>query len=116
MDNFPRWELETVDYERAAELLETKGWGQGLYVNEGSGDMCLVGALRQAMCERLGLRELPVDSVHWFTAVRDTGVPRVVARGRRGHLIVWNDTPGRTKEEVMDLLTSAAKTRRDEGR
>jgi hypothetical protein len=31
-------------------------------------------------------------------------------------LLGWNDTPGRTEEEVIDALTKAAKTLREQGR
>lgn len=91
--------LSSNHYEEAAELIRDKGWIQGKFGNDDTG-YCLVGALSQVTA-------LPVQTVLCHTDVFTLfdGLP-----------MSWNDTPGRTQEQVEDALMSAAKKLRNEGR
>jgi hypothetical protein len=86
---------------RAVELLERDGWRQGNYgpihANERPGPRCLVGAL---FCARQQLGA-PYDVVNEiYVTLWDTV-------GRQS-MISWNDRGGRTQQDVLDLLRSAA--------
>lgn len=73
--------------EAAAQILEKRGWCQGEY-QDSFGRCCLQGALLKARKDR-GLFRTPIPFYE----------PKAV---------LWNDTPGRTKEEVIALLRSDA--------
>ena len=86
---------------KAAELLEQKGWCQGTACNA-AGEHCLLGAIWYA---RYGhdAPHGPVPSKYKWGEVFDRVAP-YTAR----HPADWNDTPGRTKEEVIAALRAAA--------
>lgn len=69
-------------YLAAVDLLETVGWCQGEYVSP-DGKCCLLGAL---------------DTLNAPNAAYEPIEARI------GEIWIWNDTPGRTKEEVIALL------------
>lgn len=74
----------------ARNLLERPGgWIQGNA--ELNGSYCLTGALNK-VCEIIDGEEI------YWDLLQD--VRRVIGR----HLPTWNDTPGRTQAEVIDLL------------
>lgn len=75
---------------RALEVVRA-GWCQRSFTGPG-GTRCLVGALISATTAPTSIHEV----VQWI------GFADV------DKAIVWNDTPGRTKEEVMELLERKA--------
>jgi len=87
--------------ERAAALIETRGWYQGDYVEPGTtgqGRVCAIGAIYLAA----GYRP---TSIHAPSHVGRTIEELEKKLGRA--LSVWNDTSGRTKAEVLALLRDA---------
>ncbi len=79
---------------KAADLLKRDGWCQGR--SEGpNGERCLVAALSVA-----GWRSTRMAWRRVFEAIRqEAGAPS---------LTDWNDTPGRTADEVIALLRQVA--------
>jgi hypothetical protein len=80
----------------AADLLEEKGWTQKV-AEDSQGRHCLVGALDYAA------RDLP-GAVKTF----DDALEAVQQRLPGGWVVNWNDTPGRTAEQVIALLRRVA--------
>lgn len=72
----------------AAKYIEEHGWHQGS-LSDAAGAVCLIGAL--SACGGGGSRQL-------YELL--TGISHGLAE--------WNDTPGRTPEEVIDLLAIAS--------
>lgn len=81
-----------ADLLAAAELLERDGWCQGHFRNE-RGQHCIRGALIYVTGS--GVRLTDADEALY-----------AFAGGYRGAR--WNDMPGRTQSEVVELLRSAA--------
>jgi hypothetical protein len=83
---------------RAADLLEEFGWCQGRMGSKQEGMFCISGAVNEAVRE-LGYNytRLPSDPLY-VSGTRFFG-----GNGPR-----WNDEAGRTKEEVVSALRSAA--------
>jgi hypothetical protein len=82
----------------AADLLERNGWAPGI----GDGGHCALGALYHvAGPSHRRENQLAVDAL-------------VAALGlERGYAVaVWNDDPGRTKQQVLDAFRAAAKQER----
>jgi hypothetical protein len=97
--------------EAAAELLETRGWTQGSYVDE-LGQFCMLGAVAMAV-EKWGSEDLERFSIDglqfWSTFSASDRVRSVVACLRDFGLdSCWNDRPGRTKAEVTQRLNDVA--------
>ena len=87
-------ELKRLKNE-AAELLEQWGWQQGWYAHDGPhSPMCLVGAVQKAY---FGDPNTELNGPELKQLQEDLGIEDVVA---------WNDTPGRTKEEILAVLRS----------
>lgn len=102
--------------EKAATLLETKGWTQRNFAVDKDGEpvavnsekacaYCIVGAIRKAIAERLPseyskARDLYLDLFPKATeSIWDvTGT----------HPILWQDQDGRTAEEVISKLRQVA--------
>lgn len=84
---------------QAADLIERTGWCQGDIYELGENGIlgyCAEGAIREVADksgERFDIRDL--------LALAETGTDGDA-------LYVWNDTPGRTKEEVIATLRRAA--------
>lgn len=78
-------------YHRAIAEIEKCGWCQKQY-NSPKGEICLMTALSRAF---------------FFYPDRDANhalvLHRLLKKIRTG-IVSWNDTPGRTKEEVIDVL------------
>ncbi len=81
--------------DRAAGVLEERGWCQHSFFHR-DGRVCAVGALAVA-CEQ----------IHAPRSVRGDAI-YVLAALTHCDPTVWNDTGGRTKEEVVGLLREAA--------
>ena len=92
---------EVADHiEAAADLIEREGWCQGALTSP-EGGYCVEGALMQA--------PLWYASVTYEAAQRDLTLTL-------GQLIPrWNDTPGRTKQKVLEMLRLEAERVRTYG-
>lgn len=91
--------------KKSAEILRTSGWCQGEYENQ-DGAHCLMGAMRAATgVDRLCLREYEHNN---FYAARDFLDWYVYQKLNYCGIVNFNDTDGRTVEEVLALLDEAA--------
>jgi hypothetical protein len=80
---------------RAADLLEEFGWCQGRAGSKAEGTMCLDRAIGEAE------KDLGILLARARTTLSEhIGIPLP---------FIWNDTPGRTKEEVVRALREAAR-------
>jgi hypothetical protein len=92
----------------AADLIEARGWRQGEpgWRSGGSAGLCLEGALIAA----LSLDHLEVYGCPAYAAVADyldrTPAPSIAPV--KDALWQWNDAPGRTASEVIEVLRAAA--------
>lgn len=86
----------------AAEYIATKGWTQGVYMN-GHSCCCVIGACKTVA--KVEASEIERGHVGRLLELQ-LGVPHDNASG----VIAWNDTEGRTKQEVIDLLRNAAES------
>ena len=86
--------------QRAREIIDEQGWAQGTYRNHRG--YCVLGALAQASWQQTALM-IPAKDLVWDTIQeqypRDPTKIRVYV-GIAG----WNDSPGRTKDEVLAVL------------
>lgn len=99
-------EIETLF--RAAEILEDRGWCQGLLTND-RGEHCAVGALCVALEQQMRcnygdlVRSGPLNIFAAYLPPgsddRETGVVKITR---------WNDNPERTAQEVITALRRAA--------
>lgn len=93
---------------KAADLIEQKGWTQGAYARSGEFEVsslhreatcyCTIGAIICATGEARMLGRGVVDGTK----------ARLFAMIGDHDIVSWNDTPGRTKEEVVEALRRAA--------
>ena len=81
---------------KAVEILETSGWTQDSYQND-KGQFCLMGAISQAVI--LTKKDGQFSLLGQISKKINPFSPFVATS-----IIGWNDTPGRTKEEVIDML------------
>ena len=80
----------------AANLLEERGWCQDEFQNK-QGQMCMLGAMRVALWDKVIYPAHPAYGL------------ACDATGMNGMKIAeWNDTPGRTQQEVISKLREAA--------
>jgi hypothetical protein len=90
---------------RAADLLEEFGWCQKVYGSKAEGAMCAAGAVGAALVD-LGLTkdrdptESGRDGLVWLWDHVEIWTNGVGTE--------WNDTPGRTKAEVIQALRESA--------
>lgn len=96
--------------DKAADLLEHNGWTQGNYENI-DGALCSVGAIRKVVTQSAynGSRA-SARSVMALEDHLNPGAPHLLWT----QLIDWNDTPGRTMFEVIDLFRAVSKNLRNE--
>lgn len=87
---------------KAAVVLGERGWCQHA-LEDDDGRVCLVGAISYAHNGTSYLTTDGTKGMHWGAAV---GV--LMDRLGTATLGRWNDTPGRTKEEVIALLKNSA--------
>jgi len=94
--------------EKVINLLKTKGWTQGAYARDADGDVvttvsnhaacyCLQGAM-DYVC--MSANDTEANDV--FDAYREVKNSLIYKNGEG--IVGYNDTPGRTKEQVIDLL------------
>jgi hypothetical protein len=86
---------EAEIYNRAADLLEERGFCQKQMWNKATGHLCVMGAVREALNER-------------FDATRPA-VAEFVGESEWRECIKNNDVPGRTKEEAVAVLRNRAR-------
>lgn len=79
-------------------LIEEKGWCQGSYQKDGK--VCAKGGIRIACNWPL------CDDSSYDDAV--AAVAKLIVGEVGNSIISWNDTPGRTKNEVLAVLRQAA--------
>ena len=72
----------------ARSMIE-RGWCQGKWQDEEKGEVCLVGAINAAAA-KISIWTIPIYLLF-----------------DESSLFVWNDVPGRTKEEVLAKLDGA---------
>ena len=84
--------------ERAANVIHTYGWTQGELGSDKDG-YCLVGALGVAVFADLMFSTDDLSDT--FEALRQ--------HTDEAGLLVWNDDPARTRQEVLDLLDRIGK-------
>jgi hypothetical protein len=83
----------------AANILETKGWYQGSFGNEEKG-FCLLGSINV----------VDTGEATWSTSP-DANLAKEAIRVVSGQRFLsrWNDSPGRTKSEVVSAMRKAAR-------
>src|SRR5260221_14376056 len=92
-----RWDLDEdgkVIWE-VANYIEEHGWVQGGY-DHGEA-VCILGAYK-----KLGLGHFHVSTKRIYSFIKSNGQYGIVD---------YNDTPGRTKEEVITMLKQAARSK-----
>lgn len=119
---------QTADVlDKAADVLETEGWGKGAYLNSETGKRCTLGAIRHAVCgnsfETASLNRASgptiLKAIHildTYIASNDTGLSKrlgsYVSRGAN-FIITWNDSMNHTQEDVVNTLRKAANQARE---
>lgn len=114
--------VTAADLRKAAQLIKTDGWTQGTYHDQ-DGCHCAAGAIAAATGQHvLGP---PVTSIDWDILPGSTGWyviadnyewdRRMAAQHELEHHVgdsvaSWNDTPGRTVEEVLTALELTARS------
>lgn len=102
--------METADIlEKAAEVLDARGWCQGHYQDD-QGQLCAVGAIRVATW---GTARWDHSNAVEYLASRMAQEAMSAHLGVEDIAVGWNDRPGRTKDEVIDTFKHAAKELRN---
>ncbi|MFI6609294.1 hypothetical protein [Streptomyces sp. NPDC050507] len=118
----PTDEAKTIAdlFDKAARLLEEKGWTQGAFKVPETGAMCARGALYEAQGCEWERSDLPGGDLEprgfdWSRAhaINDTLTDYVP--NEYGFLPHWNDDEGRTAKEVTALLRDVARGVRTNG-
>lgn len=89
-----------ADLRNAADILKLGTWGQG-YDFDGSGAMCAFGAIRRAVGD-----DLPTCSTQ--TRDRASNAARAFYRFFGEDIVIYNDTDGRTKAQMIRALETVA--------
>lgn len=99
--------------EKAAELLETRGWGQTVY-EDGDGRLCALGAIRTAIAgsNREFANLAHASATHTNVLRRAWRTTEPLTR-QVGDIPTWNDVEGREAHEVIDLMKHTAKDLRN---
>jgi hypothetical protein len=98
--------------ERAAALIEEHGWVQFSFGDETKG-YCITGAIMRASRDDARMSQvLAYDMVAEQLKLDEVALPGVLPQfGGPGSwlaLSYWNDSPGRTEQEVLRVLRRAA--------
>jgi pyrimidine operon attenuation protein/uracil phosphoribosyltransferase len=92
--------------DEAAAILEHDGWCQADLHND-LGQHCAAGAIT------LAAFRADLDHRGVYEQLTHDGIRALeVSLGGRVPVVDWNDTPGRTVQEVLDALRAAAKSER----
>lgn len=120
--------LTATMFEDAVDRLQTDGWTQGKSIDMETGQLCAEGAFCQFQRREVNLLSLPEvrglrthihdQELATVFAVRREEIMKLMGidADRFNGIIFWNDADGRTKDEVIDAFTKAAKTLREQGR
>jgi hypothetical protein len=111
--------LSSQMFEDAVAHIEAHGWCQGDDVDEKTGQVCAVGAFALFTVDRIdgvGLRRWDATRVQIFHVRRHEIMDLMGIETPYGSAVGWNDAEGRTRDQVVDALTLAAKKLRDQGR
>lgn len=85
-------------------ILENKGWCQGYYRKNAAGQHVYVDADAASFCSIGALWAVEAASPHLLREA-ETLLSKIVKKD----VIMWNDTPGRTKEEILNVFEQAIK-------
>jgi hypothetical protein len=124
MSDEKAWLRSAELLERAREIIKTQGWHQG-DASSIAGTSCIAMSLEQALLDarhsvtefdfaRVALArslKLPPGTTA-STASEGSTEPQYWGRP----LMLWNDIPGRTEDEVLKALSSAATLARERAR
>lgn len=102
---------ESAALRRTAQVLRERGWCQGEFASE-YGECCVIGALRVAFGSLP--TQLCMSGEDYYEA--RSALIAAVVDGEIDCVADWNDTPGRTKDEVISALESTATRLEGEGR
>lgn len=91
--------------EETVRRVEQEGFGQHQFWNPASGKYCTRGHFTQVVLDRY--RGMKVDGVDIWTMVI-AGCDMVMSMHLGAGVAVWNDHPGRTKDDVIEALTASA--------
>src|SRR5689334_13188578 len=93
--------------EDVAKFLETHNWGQGLYYNKDDDSYCLFGAMFAVTGWDYALKSTGRGPENYDVETYHALVKALYEKPHAPNsLMIWNDEPGRTKEEVIALLRS----------
>jgi hypothetical protein len=91
---------------RAADLIEERGWIQGPFgMRTVTRELCLEGAVRLASG---GQTTSDGALLHYLASAPCPAGNAVIAYLGEGEPWLWNDEPGRTAAEVIEVLRAAA--------
>lgn len=106
--------------ERAADILETRGWVQGSWTrrkDDGEMGFCSIGAIRVVLgTNHLDAKREHFDEIQVIEALA-RHIPEAAAAERphqRPCIVAWNDLRGQTQDNVVDTFKLAAKDLRNE--
>lgn len=95
-------------FNRAADLIEAKGWFQGMRV-QGTHCHCAMTAVEEAVLAEGAIDDGERDDrMDVLAAMLSKRLDKTIHRDVSA-VIEWNDADGRTKSEVIALLRDAAK-------
>lgn len=98
-------EARAILLEKAAEVLETDGWCQRVK-HAPDGSHCLMGAIEEARIKGApqvyGFYDTLCRLAEFGQEIPESGPTTPIS------LVMWNDAPGRTKDEVISLLRRSA--------
>lgn len=87
-----------INLQEAITVIERRGWGQGVSFNRNTGQVCLLGAIDSAIFHS---RKAPI--AHYDRQFNLAASSISIQLGQR-NIVDWNDTPGRSVDEVFSLL------------
>lgn len=111
--------VDSAMFEDAVEHIRVHGWTRGNDVDHDTGEVCAQGAFGLWTVQKIdGFTVNNYDSVRAevFRSRMDEIMDLMGIEPKWGSVIHWNDAEDRTKDQVVDALTKAAKKLRDEGR
>lgn len=105
----------------AADVIEKHGWNQGHLISDDGTSVCAMGAL-DYVTDGISLRDgkfICIPSINMSSSydalLANAAVNALCIQLKRecedgiDGIATWNDTPGRTKQEVLDMLRKTAK-------
>jgi hypothetical protein len=118
MSDEKAWLRSAELLERAREIIKTQGWHQG-DASSIAGTSCIAMSLEKALLDaRHSVTEFDFARA---ALARSLKLPPGTTASERSNepqywgrpLMLWNDTPGRTEDEVLKALSSAAALARE---